>query len=1296
MQGQKEKAIVIEASVQPFLDEIAERLFSGHAAIMVGAGFSRNAVPNGEARPQFPTWVELGDAFYEKLYDGEDNGGVDKKKKYLNTLKLAFQIETNFGRPALDKIIADRIPDMYYEPSRLHERLLELPWQDVFTTNYDTLLERASRKVLERKYSLILNADDLIYAEKPRIIKLHGSLPSIRPFILTEEDYRQYPKSFAPFVNTVQQSLLENALCMIGFSGDDPNFLHWIGWIRDNIGTQRSSKMYFIGIDPVAPIDRTIFDQRHIVYIDASKCAHEKTASEKIEVIFDYLTSRVKIKNGKLWNSSKLDKPASEERINSPVTTEVSQNNRISSTVNKQSLSLNNGIFWQASTVMMYPKGDAKDDRLTEISNVVSQWRIDRKEYPGWCVTPARLRESIWTYTGNWAGSLKQGEALPDSLDFDFFYELNWRMERCLFPLFGDTATAVRDCLGRYWPFTDRNPLSQSGDLSQTPEKGRGRDFLCDRWCVLALSLLRYYREEGLYEDWTLFTTILKDHEDLLSSEQRASFAYERCLYCLFEVDLEGLDREFEGWPENTTLPFWEAKRAGLLAERGHMDEAVKLLDRSLADIRVMQNLKPVSSDFTLVSQETYVMVLRRYVGEALDFDRHEHLEEKGITNDYTARWTELKQYLCDPWEELSVFEKKLEAEPLPRRRVTMKYGFDIGSASRTTNLFSGPDPQALDGYSFIRFLEETAIPVSLPFMSFGKKAAIGALPRIAPYSSHWALCAAARIGDSDIADQLFNRRAILRLDRATVDGYVVTYIQTAKRIYDSVEQLSGRNQMSLGNYATKVIPEILSRLCCKSSPESHEKVLSFIEHLYRVNNKALYDGVAHLVERLIESASWEELIAYVPRFLKLEIPQETHPLIERQFINPLSFFFDPEYTSEDRIHKIAVERATIERLFQNTAGQSEKTRTWSIVSLYALMQLGVLDEKQGKKFGELIWVGNSGDRLLEHSGLYKFASLDLPIPEGIDARGRFKKYLIETPLPVIGDSHKGVSLAGGNFPIIADLLGSAEYLEWTDSEIHALLGKLISWWDSDKQYLAAEEKDEVSSGLGSIPEEARARLARLPDIMANVISPLLRKGATGDDTKEIARLMEEARAANMPYLKMKLAFTPLFPEEHSNLIGEMAEALSSSRQDTIFDALRAMLFSLDSPQGSALSTPEELGHLLFEVGGIVRWRYEPGLISAMNTIRRFVLKRPVCFDRAIEASVLVGLKELVHETDPATLEIADMPRELEARKYAAALSFRLFEHYRSSSKEVPAPIREWEALCASPEEFAEIRNKWE
>lgn len=96
-------------------------------------------------------------------------------------------------RPYLNEI-ADEVS----EPAQLHVQLLELPWTDVFTTNYDTLLERACSSVTSRKYDVVVNQEDLVYSGKPRIIKLHGSFPSERPFIITEEDYRRYPMEFAP------------------------------------------------------------------------------------------------------------------------------------------------------------------------------------------------------------------------------------------------------------------------------------------------------------------------------------------------------------------------------------------------------------------------------------------------------------------------------------------------------------------------------------------------------------------------------------------------------------------------------------------------------------------------------------------------------------------------------------------------------------------------------------------------------------------------------------------------------------------------------------------------------------------------------------------------------------------------------------------------------------------------------------------------------------------------------------------------------------------------------------------
>lgn len=165
---------------------------------------------------------------------------------------MAQEVEISFGRTKLDTILKDSIPDKDYSPSNLHKDLLNLSWRDVFTTNYDTLLERTADMVTDRRYNVVLNQEDFVNSnDAPRIIKLHGSFLSQRPFIITEEDYRTYPKKFAAMVNTVQQALLENVFCMIGFSCEDPNFLNWIGWIHDNLGKSSSQKLYMVSVEPV-------------------------------------------------------------------------------------------------------------------------------------------------------------------------------------------------------------------------------------------------------------------------------------------------------------------------------------------------------------------------------------------------------------------------------------------------------------------------------------------------------------------------------------------------------------------------------------------------------------------------------------------------------------------------------------------------------------------------------------------------------------------------------------------------------------------------------------------------------------------------------------------------------------------------------------------------------------------------------------------------------------------------------------------------------------------------------------
>ena len=116
----------IPSSLRPYLEEIAARLLSGHAAVMIGSGFSKNTTPFSSV-PPFPDWPELGNRLYQRLH-GREPGPTTN---YLQFPVLAHEIEAAFGRPALDQMLRDEIPDLMHEPSLLHVDLLTLRWSGI-------------------------------------------------------------------------------------------------------------------------------------------------------------------------------------------------------------------------------------------------------------------------------------------------------------------------------------------------------------------------------------------------------------------------------------------------------------------------------------------------------------------------------------------------------------------------------------------------------------------------------------------------------------------------------------------------------------------------------------------------------------------------------------------------------------------------------------------------------------------------------------------------------------------------------------------------------------------------------------------------------------------------------------------------------------------------------------------------------------------------------------------------------------------------------------------------------------
>ena len=253
---------------------------TSRASVMVGSGFSRNAEKVNSNANDIPLWQDIATEIFNTLYPDERTDGRDGESVGAlsadNALRLAQEYETAFGQSELYRLLGQLVRNDDFTPGKMHERLLRLPWRDVFTTNWDTLLERAAFDVGEPKYTLVQNIKQLPIVTQPRIIKLHGSFPSEFPLISTEEDYRTYPIKFAPFVNTVQQAMMETVFLLIGFSGDDPNFLKWSGWVRDNLG-KAAPRLYLAGWLNLSRHRRSMLEHRGVIAIDLAN--HPKAST---------------------------------------------------------------------------------------------------------------------------------------------------------------------------------------------------------------------------------------------------------------------------------------------------------------------------------------------------------------------------------------------------------------------------------------------------------------------------------------------------------------------------------------------------------------------------------------------------------------------------------------------------------------------------------------------------------------------------------------------------------------------------------------------------------------------------------------------------------------------------------------------------------------------------------------------------------------------------------------------------------------------------------------------------------
>ena len=1218
----------------PLLTEIATRLHSDQAALLVGSGFSKNAAPRIDVTSPFPDWSELGEILYHRLHPT-----ASADPRFLSIPEIASELQASIGRPGLNQMLIDAIRDDHFDHSPLHKQILDLPWSDVFTTNYDTLLDRAASQVSHRPYSIIHRPSQLVYSNSPRLIKLHGCISDPSWCVVTDEDYRLYPQEFAPFVNTVCQSLIENTLCLIGFSARDPNFVNWINWSTQSLGSKHTPKIYLVTLSGLSNTQQNLLNQRRISLVDISTHGtSEDTPYTRIEAFLEY-----------------LDQHGRAETAVAP------QAHQSSSTPTR----------WPTvDTSLLEPARNL--DKRAQLSDIAESWARQRSSYPGWVIVPEDGRRKLWRYTHRWINFIEENHDAQDAVTLDLFFELAWRMEKCLCPLFDNQASTIAS-------FIDTHFVPSSGQWARNGHIQSTRHYLL-------LALMRYYREEGDSDSWQKRRDQLRQEFGQLSAQHKADLYYEMALNALFDMDLPDLQSVLATWPTDEEPPFNAARRAGLQAETGGVCDALSTASESLRRIRSLIKERP-DTDYALLSQESYVMVLLRYLQRADAFRQGQFALDRETEACFSDRWNVLKQHLCDPWNDLGVLERSLEKDYVKPSRTVERTTFDIGVITRSV-AFGGIDSaeqEALIGYQLLRLFEDSGLPYRIPGSSLATKAAGGAAIRISDYSLHWAITTAARVADEKTIDRLFARARIATWSRAFNDNLIRRYLAWDKRNSPGVMDRSRLYDTNVAVTFARVMPEILSRLCCKCSSDSKHELLRFLHHAYSFGNVTPYRSIGKLAERLLNSFSVTERLAIVSQLIEFIVPDNLILPLAHEMRNPLIYLRIPEAHRNPNL--ASIDSAKVTALIHTASEGTSDTKEWALRSLMVLYTIGLLNDHQSRSFADVLWTETDETGFPCRLEQNRFLFLEMPSPPTIDLVLLFKRYVASATFPE-QRVKAGVSLhTTWEIGLVADIVGAGRRIQWSESEVNSILSRVVSWWDSDKRHLRVGDETEP---FGSIALEFHLRFRG----MIKSLVAILHSGVHLQKPQKSAlqRLIFEMRSNGLPTLEAEVATLHIFRDSTEDVVGRLRDAMRSDTEPSVVDSMEAVLELLERPDRDAyvglLSTAT------FVLGQMICWVSTPIVRHAISVATHIAERYPYVFEGEFERDTLNGLRRIIEYTTAAT-EGLSLSEKLVIREAAAGLAYGLRGLYAGRGGEIPDEIRSWERICRSEEEFDEIRNQW-
>lgn len=1230
------------------LDHIARNLAQGKAVVVIGAGFSKNAQPKqrlvGGCLPPMPMpdWEGLIKLMAEELHPGDEDGRDRCLKS--GALQVAQQFEANRGRPALDDFIKNVLSQVRFEPGHLHRQLLDLPWADVLTFNYDSLLENSSEDYHSGRYKTIYKSDNLLGACRPRIIKLHGSLPA-GPFVITEEDFRTYPQKNPAFVNTARQLMIENTLVLMGFSGNDPNFKQIHGWVRD-LFDQSSHRVYLCHVNAFNLSEVKLFHDAYKIELlnlaDFAPSGGDVSHAVCLEEFFSQLKERCQTKPPEPAMSGLPDWLAD--------------------------ISLD--FYAPESAKRLFPKGTIQVDALWK------EWSRQRKSYPGWLVAPLEIRNKISSHTDFWPDFLKSAaKSAPLEEELRVLWELWWRWDLCL------------EVVPRSWSDWVDDVIGRAGEAHNLPVPAR------KVLLHLRLFSIRNRREDM---DAAGFTQALKNLEGQRETdvELDAQLLHEECLFALHNHDFDCLDLAVQRFQLiKSRGAIHDLRKIGWLAELGMIEEA-KIIATRLMDEIGKQLVEVNAFDIAILSYEGWALFFHRIIHQT----RRQDLMTEAP--DYQSRWRDLRQVECDPWERLNELQNPLKSAAHQKPRKEEVAGFDPGVTTRTMTYASTLrecDSQALQ---YLRLFDHLGLPHHPGNLRVAADAMVKACQLIMPMAFKWSVTTRIRNDDKTLLEEM-GRGFVLRLSDENASWLIKLCLrgldQLLKRLpetaLDVYDHYSGR-------YISYLL-QLVSRLTLRMVPTQLEQMFallcSYREHAGFQNAFMKWDAWGEALRRVLFSASKEQLSFWLPVLARMPFaPPTPHdgtmlPLSLEPFAS-----VEKARIFDDKIN-LQASNDDISQWLEGLRSKIPGMRCAAFKRLFYNLNAKEWNDACVASFEDALWSVVDQDGLPSSTNYFALTFLNFPERTSQNAKILLRTRLLREAIPPIhGKAEDGSKMYSSQKAInyLIDLANSAIQLwlstkknsskiEFDCVETGQLLQRAFSWWNDSHKIL--EQQLQNGDTLWLNPRDL---LDAFQDALAYGVIPAS-CSASQVEPLDLERLEQMILSMNdMGYTAPTLEVATFMAGGLSfdHLVRSISNGLLSANEYEVSAAAHALEFWASwawSNKGDREMPPPRLMVLLMDH---VQYRMKPGLADVLAVCSRVVAAEWSCLEDVHFEALENGLRFLLVETaispsQEGVWEIGDASHDALAcklRQRSALLAVRLSEYYSKEGKPIPEIISIW------------------